>query len=175
MSRLNMRRGLSVSLWIWIIGGFVVATITLTLAMSNVGNIFQLGQRTQVVDSYYSMTQDIKFQCEQAKGARKSGLRLSLKDVRALYASDNRSGPPERAPQLVSEEATSEGNYVCMKMIDGKLRCEKMQCEVNMTYMGRPLQGTDMYRLGAGDGSFSFDYSIVKERDKVSIRAKHVP
>ncbi|MDY6778076.1 MAG: hypothetical protein SVU32_05380 [Candidatus Nanohaloarchaea archaeon] len=170
-----MKKGISVSIWIWIIGGLIAAMLTVTAAYFNLAQVGSQVSRQNVVDDFNTLNKDIGFICQQAAGSRTSKT-LALKGVRAIYAADNRGKPPDDVPQLISNSRTEKGDYLCLTFTNSHYGCTEHQCPVNMTYIGRPLPGTDMYALGSGDGRFEFKLTIRKNASgSVVVTAAHRP
>ncbi|MDY6789368.1 MAG: hypothetical protein SVV03_05415 [Candidatus Nanohaloarchaea archaeon] len=169
------RKGGTVSMWIWIIGGLAAAILTFAAAYTNITQVGLQTSKQNVIDQFNSMNQDIDSLCLQAAGARKS-MTAKLRNVRAIYASNRKSEPDSKAPKLIADSQRAVGNYTCLTFINGHYGCVETECKVNMTWIGRPLPGSDMYSLGAGDGTFDFRLDMAKTTEEsVVIKAEHLP
>lgn len=169
------RDGITVSIWIWIIGGLMIGALTMSAAYFNLIQIGQQNARHQAVDQYESLNSEIDFYCRQATGARTTET-VSLRNVRAIFTSNTRGEAPVEAPNYIAQQQTAKGEYVCMSFDDGHYNCIQHSCSVNMTYVGTPLPGSDMYSLGSDDGQFTFDLTIRKDAvGEVRVEAEHIP
>lgn len=165
----------TVAIWIWIIGGLIVGIMTLLAAYTNLSQVGTQTARQNVVSSFNDINSDIDFLCSQAPGARKTK-DVSLRDVRAIYASEDKSEPTSEAPDLISEGETAQGQYTCLTFVSGHYGCVEHSCPVEMTWIGRPLPGSDMHTLGSEDGLFDFKLRMRKtSEDKVVVEAEHLP
>lgn len=170
-----MSRGITVSIWIWIIGGLMIGALTLSAAYFNLVQIGQQSGRQQAVDQFESLNSEIDFYCRQATGAQTTDT-VSLRNVRAIFASDTRGEAAAEAPNYIAEQRSNTGEYVCMSFEDNHYDCIEQSCSVNMTYIGTPLPGSDMHTLGSDDGQFTFDLTIRKEpTGEVQVEAEHIP
>ncbi|MFB6193110.1 MAG: hypothetical protein ABEK00_02565, partial [Candidatus Nanohaloarchaea archaeon] len=133
-------------------------------------------RRNEIVDSYTDIVNTAKLYCSKGTGSLTTE-EISLSGVRAIYAAENKGNPPARTPKYVSSSQTSTGNYICLKFkkTSNPYACRQISCEINMTYIGTPLKGTNMYKLGKEDGSFEYNLEIIKKERKIRIKASHYP
>lgn len=172
-----LRIGASTSIWIWIVGGLAVAMITFTMTFQSLVSVGETSSRNDVVDQYNNLKNTADLYCSKARGSMTTET-ISLSGVRGIYAENKKQNPPAEIPKNISESDKRTGDYLCLKFKDSDdpYACRKTSCEVNMTYIGTPLEGTDMRILGEETSGFDFDLSIEKRDDgSVGIDAKHVP
>ena len=170
-----MEKGMSVSIWIWIIGGLVVAIMTFTAAYYNLSQIGEQAFRQNIVDQYEGLNSDIEFICRQATGSS-TQRKVKLRKVRAIFASSNRGEPPGDVPQKITDKETNTGNFVCLTFDNAHYGCVEHDCMVEMTYIGMPSPASDMYKLGSADGNFEFELSVEKtDFNTVEVSARHIP
>lgn len=171
----RMKKGGTVAMWVWIIGGIAAGVLTFTVAYANLSQVGIQTSRQSVVEQFNSIKGKADLLCLQSPGARKSA-EVSLRDVRAIYAASNNSLPGSKAPKYISEGRVSTGDSLCLSFVDSHYDCKEVRCPVNMTWIGRPLPGSDMYELGKGDGQFQFDLQMRKTgAGRVLIEARHIP
>ncbi len=169
------RKAATVSIWIWIIGGLVIGILTFTAAYYNLSEIGNQAYRQNVVTEFNNLNEDIGFICSQATGAQTSR-KIKLRDVRAIFASDTKGEPPATVPVNISNQNISTGQNVCLTFVNDHYACEQQQCQVAMTFIGRPFPGSDMFKLGSGDRSFEFDLTLRKNASGwVEVEATHIP
>ena len=169
-------RGLSTSIWLWIIGGLVVAMLTFTMTFQSLVSVGETSSRNEIVDSFENIKNTADLYCSRGEGSMTTK-EISFSGVRAIYASDSKENPPPETPNYVSNSESEKGQYMCLKFegTSDPYACYEMECSLNMTYIGKPLEGTDMYILGNEDGSFNFDLEIRKKATEVFIDAQHRP
>lgn len=170
------QKAASVPIWIWIVGGLAIALLVLTGAYMQLMSMGEQAAKQQAIDQYNSLNEEARFLCQQAPGSQTTQ-RVSIgPGVLAMFASETRDEAPARVPQYIAEGEVASGEHICLTFEDEHYGCTEQRCQINMTYVGEPLEGTDMYEIGSGDGRFTFDLSIARERDSVvSIEASHVP
>lgn len=175
MTRYRQRAGAAVPLWIWIVGGIIVALVLLTAGVSIFGDMGRQSTQQSAVDQFNSMEKDVEFLCQQAPGAQKTE-RVDIGDgVLAMFAADTRGEAPNAVPNLVSEQEMAAGDFLCLTFENSHYGCMETACPVNMTYIGQPMEGTDMYELGAQDGTFTFDLTMTRQEHQIEIQADHIP
>lgn len=172
-----LKKGTSTSIWIWIVGGMAVAMITFTMTFQSLVSVGETSKRNNVVDQFNNIKNTADLYCSKGMGSLKTET-VSLTDVRGIYASDSKKNPPPEIPKHISESEHETGNYLCLKFEDSTnpYSCRQTSCQINMTYIGTPLEGSDMYLLGKENPGFTFDLEIEKKADgTVEIDAEHRP
>lgn len=172
---MTSRKGVTLGIWIWLIGGVVLGGIVLLGAFYNLGLLGQQTATNQITTDFKHLTErKIDLVCERSEGSTQS-MQINLRDVRGIYSSDSRSNPPDDIPQRISESDSSKGKYICLKFKNQEPSCYESSCQIKTTYMGEPIPGTDMYRLGEG-GGWTFDVTVEKtDTNEVTVDGDHVP
>ncbi len=174
MSKMK-RKGGSVSIWIWIIGGLIIGVVTFTVAFTQLSHIVNQSFRQNVVSDFEKLNDEIGMVCGYSIGT-KSEYTVELRDVMAIFANDTRGEAPNDAPNKILNGESGSGEYICMTFYDQHYRCEDHFCEIEMDYIGDPPQDTTMYNVGIQDGKFTYELEIEKVEDrKVEVKATHVP
>lgn len=172
-----LSKGVSTSIWIWIVGGLAVAMITFTMTFQSLVSVGETSQRNEIVDKFNNLVNTANLYCSKGQGSLKTE-KISLTGVRGIYSSDSRQNPPPTIPDNISASDSKTGEYLCLKF-EGEEKpysCREMSCQTNMTYIGTPLEGSDMYLLGKETPGFTFDLEIEKKADgTVKIDAQHTP
>lgn len=172
---MNWKKGITVATWIWIIAGVLIAFTTFTVAYFNIWNLTSQTNRQEVKDSFFRLREEINLACSNT-GYRRTGMRLNLYNARAIYVSENKSRPPLKVSKMILDGNKSAGEFLCLAFDKKSFMCSRLICEANMTYIGTPLKGSDMYEIGIRDNNFEFDINIRrKSGEPVKIRAKHMP
>lgn len=173
------QKGASVEMWIWIVGGILFSAILFLIFYSWIirGSCTQM--QNDVKDSFSKFANTAQIICRQGLWARASldiDLGTQKCGARAIYSSKTISDVDAKYPIYVVEKRKSEGNYLCISFGEEKFYCEKLNCKVNMTYIGTPYKESDMYKIGIGDDRFQYRLSIQKrDFDLVVIDAQHLP
>ena len=171
-----MKKGLSVGIWIWIIGGVLIAGFLFVMVFYNLALVGSQKSREFMVDQFETkIVKGADYICSLGIGSVKP-TKIKLKGVQAIYAAKKPENVNPKAPLYIVQGNRSYGNYLCISFSNTDFICEKLACKVNITYMGTPMKGTDMYNMGITDGYFDFDVSIEKkEHGKVLITGTHIP
>jgi len=169
-----MQKGMSVAMWIWIIGGVLIAGLLFVMVVNNMGFFTSQKSREAMLDQFrLNIVNKADLICASSIGSVNPSS-VELKNVQAIYAAEKPRNVDPKAPLYITQKNYSIGKYLCMSFDNEG--CKEMTCEINMTYIGTPLKTSDMYKIGISDGSFEFDLSIQKnEHSKVLISATHRP
>jgi hypothetical protein len=156
-------KGESMSTWIWIIGGVITASLLIMIAQGSLFQLWEQTDRQNVVQDFRGLNSDIENICRQARGAQESK-EANLNGVRAVFAVENRSEAPTESPIKVANSDTSLGQYVCMSFEDKHYGCVQHGCNINMTWMGQPLEGSDPYII-AEESGYTYDITVKKKNN----------
>jgi hypothetical protein len=172
---MSKSKAVTLSIWIWLIGGVIIGGVVLLGAFYNLGLLGQQTATNQITTDFKELTErKIDLICDRSKGSRQS-MRVNLRGVRGIYSSDTISDPPDDVPQRIAQSDRFKGKYVCLKFKNQEPTCYESSCQVKTTYMGEPMPGSDMYRLGEG-GGWTFDIKIEKtDSNEVTVEGQHVP
>lgn len=167
-------KGVTLSIWIWVIGGMIIGGIILLGSYYSLGSIGNQVMTQNVVDDFNDLNEnDISFICDRSKGSFTT-TEMTLNNVRGIYAADIPREASDDIPEKISNGEKSTGEYLCMQVENQEPRCLEHSCNIKATYIGKPLPGTDMYQLG--DGSWTFRLKVEKsQNNEVSINATHLP
>jgi hypothetical protein len=172
-----LEKGMSTSIWIWIIGGLMIAMITFIFTFQSMVSVGETSRRNNVVDQFNNVKNTVDLYCSKGRGSMTTQT-VSLTGVRGIYASNNRGNPTPEIPKNISESDYKSGKYLCLKFEgdENHFACRETSCRVNMTYIGTPIKGSDMYILGNEEPGFNFDLEIKKKADgTVDVEASHKP
>lgn len=172
-----LTKGMSTSIWIWIIGGLAVAMVTFTMTFQSLVSVGEASSRNDVVDQFNNLKNTGDLYCSKSRGSLTTE-EVTLNGVRGIYTSNSKQNPPAEIPKYISESRSNSGDYLCLKFEGSNepYQCKEMSCRTNMTYIGTPLEGSDMYILGEETAGYSFDLTIEKKSDgSIDINAEHEP
>lgn len=166
-------KGVTLSIWMWIVGGLIMGGL---IFVGSFYNLTAIGEQVTIQNTqseFNSINNDISFVCGRAEGTERSR-EITLHQVRALYSAETIRESPDESPLFVSEEESSSGEHYCIDFEGPNYECVEHDCNIESNYIGEPLAGSDMYQLGEG-GGWSFDLTISKEGDNVKIESTHLP
>lgn len=168
-------KGITVAIWIWIIGGLVLAFFGFLIVYNMIMSHSSENVRRDMLNQYNELYGGIELTCFSAVGHRES-VYLRLKGVKAIYASNINENVDPKAPYYIANGNISSGKYICISFDDEDFRCKRVPCLVNMTYMGTPMKESRMYKIGIVDGFFDFKVTVEKPKHNfVNVTAIHVP
>ena len=169
-------KGITVSMWIWIIAGVVIGVSVFTIAYFNIWQLSAQSHNQEVRDSFLTLRDEIQHACLNAPEYKKPDIPMNMYKARAVYVKEKIGPPDPKVPKLIANRSQSEGRHICLSFSEGEYECSELSCTTKMTYIGKPLKGSDMYELGIEDGNFEFEVTVEKVADStVEVSAKHVP
>lgn len=173
---MNSKKGITISMWVWIIAGVLIGVTVFTVAYFNIWQLTGQAHKQEVKDTFLTLRSEIERACMNAEGYKKPNMMFNLYMTRAIYLSEGIRPPDPKVSKLISQGNLSSGDYICLSYRENDYECSQLPCEANMTYIGRPLKGSDMYELGVSDENFEFEVTVEKvEMGKVNVSARHIP
>ena len=129
---------MSVSKWVWIIGGVVAGLIIFSIAYQQIVQINLSTAEQKSLEGYSGTKSIIDNLCWSFPGnKRKYTLNLG-ETVEGIYITASRYEEYE-SEELLNKILTKEestGNFLCIKIKDKRLRCEELQCNATMPFLG---------------------------------------
>lgn len=180
MNPMNKRSGITMSVWVWIILGILMAAFVFASAQQNIMMLITQLNNQQVVEKYNMICRTADEICAMPKGSKETKQISLNKDVYAIYISEKGGPPVDSAPHYIENQNTTSGYYLCYQFqVEhdyDKYTCKKTGCNVTMTYMGAPPRGSKLERIARLSGdSFNYKLSIIKTaKDNVLIDAEPV-
>mgnify|MGYP001585630934 CR=1 FL=1 len=134
-------KGVSVSSWIWVIGGVIIASIIIVFGVTMLAKFQERNQKIFSIESYENMVNRVTLVCSQSIG-NVDYYRVRMPDVvRAVYpAKFVNDLPPDKVAEDIAQLRRAQGRYICMQFFDETTaRCKDiLNCEIDMTYIGTP-------------------------------------
>jgi hypothetical protein len=167
-------KGATLSIWVWMIGGIVTAGLLILITQTSLVQLGEQTNRQAITQDFRGLNNDISNACRQSYGYQ-STTELGLQGVEAVFAAENRSEAPVESQILIANEETSTGKQVCLTFEDSHFGCMEHTCNVNMTYMGMPQEGSDKYILGE-ESNFQYEATVSKqENGDIRVEADVIP
>lgn len=156
-------------------GGIILGGLILVASFYNLGVVGEQAHLQQTQSNFEELaTNDIPFVCSRSTGTKRVR-EFNLINVRGIYASEGVSDSPVEIPQRIAESESFTGDTICLQFENQEPICFEQECGVDVTYIGEPIPGSDMYRLGE-NGGWNFEVTVEKvDDDIVEVDAVHVP
>lgn len=135
-------KGVSLSIWIWMIGGVITASMLILITQTSLVQLGQQTSRQAVIQDFRGLNQDISGICRQARDSQKYS-EIKLPEVKAIFASNNKKKAPTESKVYVTNNTISEGKNVCLTFKDEHYGCKRHSCNIKMNYMGEPLENSE--------------------------------
>ncbi|MFH1127341.1 MAG: hypothetical protein V1718_04500, partial [archaeon] len=134
-----------VSTWMWILGLTIMGMLIFAIGMSLGGNQMKNTNRQMAVQEYTEFLSKTKMVC---KGGIHNSDALTSKfpdNIKAIYSSDIKGPPPDKVSSMIADGKRSFGKFLCIQFYNEGPQCEKLECNINMTYMGTPSLREDLF------------------------------
>ena len=102
-----LEKGMSTSIWIWIIGGLMIAMITFIFTFQSMVSVGETSRRNNVVDQFNNVKNTVDLYCSKGRGSMTTQT-VSLTGVRGIYASNNRGNPTPEIPKTSQSQTTNQ-------------------------------------------------------------------
>ncbi|VVB66391.1 Uncharacterised protein [Candidatus Gugararchaeum adminiculabundum] len=173
---MRLRKGSTApSSWIWIIGGLILAVITIAIVWQLFANMSLGFARNNARSEFQNFVGRVESMCSSVSVGSKMTFEMKLPNVvEAAYASISPGFVPGNITEFVGSPyntgGVSNGDYVCMKLQgETEPRCEKLDCDVTMNYLGTPPAGSFFDQMQRAAGSQNFEYEITIEKQGSTI------
>jgi hypothetical protein len=154
--------------WIWIAAGVIAGLIIFSIAQNQIYqlNIATIEQRS--LEQFYEVRNIINNLCWSFVGnTREYTLNLG-ESVEGIYASRDKYTEYKRDELIgsISKGKISEGNFLCIKIKNKRLKCEELECNATIPFVGSlpiefSLSALVNKLLGKGE---TFTYELVFNR-----------
>ena len=125
----------------------------------------KVNEKQAALDQINTLYEKIQRTCLTGGLGETYYIKISLPEsIRAVYiANYEDEEPPDKVSVLISNKAFASGNYFCYQFFNEPVNCRKIDCLVNMTYMGAPSMKEDLLSLlGKITGQRpTYNYSLV--------------
>jgi hypothetical protein len=159
--------------WMWIAAGVIAGLIIFSIAQNQIYqlNIATIEQRS--LEQFYEVKNIIDNLCWSFVGnVREYTLNLG-ESVEGIYASKDKYTQYKR-DELIGK--ISEGNFLCIKIKDKRLRCEELECNVTIPFLGSvPIQfslSALVNRLLGKVETFTYELQFNRTEDLVKVNIK---
>ena len=169
-----------VSYWFWIIGGVIGGLLIFTIAFQQLVGMKDttIQQRTQ--EQFSQIKNIIDNLCWGSPGNKREYTISVSESVEGIYLAPSKykEYETEELTDIILSEEYATGDYLCIKVKDKRLKCEELECDATMPFVGsvpEEFSLTALVNKLTGRGKF-FDYPLEFERmgDYVDVRIKHV-
>ena len=143
-------KGVTLSSWIWMLGGVIIASIIIVIGVTMMVKFQERSQKIFSIEAYNNLVDRATIVCSQSTG-NLDYHKISLPDVvRAVYpASFVNDLPPDKVAKNIEDLDKANGRYICMQFFDetASMCNDIFNCNITMTYIGTPATKNDLATL----------------------------
>jgi len=169
-------------LWIYVVGGVIIAIIAMLIAYNLISSLINHSQRQDALAQFSDFCSNVNMVCMQEIGNSLLKKYSFPMIVRVIYATDDITNPLPKVVDKIKNKEESSGKNVCLQFKDEQfLRCcpevpKQFYCEIQMPHLGVLPEHEDIFVavnkiLGKSPRR---DYEVLMNKtsgDKVSITA----
>lgn len=164
----------SASMWIWIIGGILVGTIVFTVAYSQLMATSMKISEQRVLEQYGELGNRIDDLCWSFVGNKRSYTIVLNMETQLVYLSKSEGWAPSNITELVRENDKSEGDKLCVLLKGSRPRCNDLECNATMTYIGSlpPKESllAMVKQMAGSKPKYEYKLQLSKEDRNVKVR-----
>ncbi len=127
-----------ISEWFWVFAGILAGLIILSIAYYQISKLSEATQEQKSLEQFSELVNLINNLCWSFEGNVRE-YELNLADtIEGIYASKDKYTEYEKSElieKIVSSEI-SEGNFLCIKVKNRRLKCEELECNTSMPFLG---------------------------------------
>ena len=129
---------MSVSKWVWIIGGVIAGLIIFSIAYQQIVQINLATVQQRSSEGYSEIKSIIDNLCWGFAGNKRQYTLNLDETVEGMYVASNQyeeyNSTELLDKKLIKEEAT--GKFLCIEIKNKRLRCEELECNATMPFLG---------------------------------------
>ena len=165
----------AISQWVWIAGGVIAGLVIFSIAYQQIVQINLSVAEQRSLEQFSEMKNIINNLCWSFSGNKREYTVDLAKTVEGVYVA---LSPYEEytSEQLINKitadppESTT-GNFLCIKIKDKRLKCEELECNTTMPFIGSVPEGFSLSALInelMGRGKV-FTYNLKFERMETNV------
>jgi hypothetical protein len=164
-----------VAKWIWIAGGVVAALIIFSIAYNQIAQVSLSSIEQRSLEQYDEMKNIINNLCWSFAGNKREYMVNLGETIEGVYAATNPYEKYENDQLInkINSEENATGNYFCIKVKDKRLRCEGLECNATIPFIGSVPENSSLSALinkFMGRGRI-FNYDLTFERAEKNVEA----
>jgi uncharacterized protein (UPF0248 family) len=128
----------AISEWFWVFAGVLAGLLILSLAVSQIYNTNQALSEQKTLEQFLEMKNIINRLCWTFSGNVET-YKINVADsVEGIYAAQDKytQYSSEELKEKVLNKESSFGNFICIKIKNRRLRCEELECNATIPFLG---------------------------------------
>ena len=122
--------------WLYTIGGIIIGLLVFTIALKIIFLSIEQSSKQTALSNYNNLYSDLQSVCFQDINNSMTSEIVIPSSVRVLYTSYDENILDSVYYQIKNKEY-SKGDYLCLQFKnEQETRCQKLDCNVNIQYMG---------------------------------------
>ncbi len=169
----------AISEWFWIFAGILAGLLILSLAIFQIYNINQALNEQKTLEQFMKMKNIINNLCWSFPGSVENYELNIAETVEGIYVSKDKytQYPQDELVVKILERDISFGDYICIKIKGKRLRCEELECNTTMPFIGSlpsKFSLSSLINKLTGKGEIStFSLRFEKEETLVNITSRY--
>jgi cytochrome c oxidase assembly protein Cox11 len=167
-----------ISNWIWVAGGVIAGLIIFSIAYNQIVQVSLSRVEQRSLEQFDETKNIVNNQCWNFVGNKREYTVDLGETIEGVYIATNPYEEYEKEQligKIVSGENTT-GNYFCIKVKDKRLRCEELECNTTMPFMGSVPEEFSLSALLnklMGRGKV-YSYNIMFERKETKVEVEFI-
>ena len=129
---------MSVSKWVWIVGGVIAGLIIFSVAYQQIVQINLAKTEQRSFEAYSETKSIIDNLCWSFTGNKREYTLNLAETVEGMYVASGRYEEYENEDieKWIITKNESTGNFLCIKIKDKRLECQELSCNTTMPFLG---------------------------------------
>jgi len=169
----------AVSEWFWMATGIIGGLIIFTMAYLQITEINKSATEQRSLEQFGEIKNIVDNLCWSNPGNKREYTVSLSENIEGIYVASSKYEEYEEKElmDMILSTEDSIGNYLCIKIKDKRLKCEELECDTTMPFIGSVPEEFSLSALVnklTGRGKV-FDYYLEFERmkDKVEVKIRY--
>lgn len=167
-----------VSYWFWIVVGVIGGLIIFTIAYQQLVGMNITTVQQGDFEQFSEIKNTVNNLCWDFSGNKREYMVSLSERVEGIYVVSSKYEEYESGEliDMILSEEYNTGDYVCIKITDKRLKCEKLKCNTTMPFIGAVPEEFSLTalisKLMGGGKVFVYSLEFERKEDKVTVSLK---
>ncbi len=127
----------AVSEWFWVIAGIFAGLIIFSIAIFQVSQMNLSIAEQKSLESFEELKNKINNLCWSFSYNKREHILLLSENIEGVYVFESKKEfSSEELKSLILNKEISKGDFLCIKIKGKRLKCERLECNSSMPFLG---------------------------------------
>lgn len=164
--------------WLWIAGSIIIALLIFSIGYKYISETYKKNTELESLESFERLVNLVNNLCWSFSGNKREYTLTVFETVQGIYASRSNKikFTENELLEKIKLKEISEGEYLCIQIKNKRIRCEKIECNVSLPFLGfnkeEPNFGNIFNKLVGKGNKFEYKLNLEKTAKKVVVTVR---